>query len=152
MAYWNLVNVRVGWGVNSTNLQCGIQFVTKGMIEMTVKMKGDKSSKRGKQQTTDGQPDYERLIETDEFKQLVKKKKKFMSPYVIAFFGIYLLLPILTGYTSILENRAIGWMTWTWVYAFGMFVMVWVFTQIYVKKSREFDTDVEQLLGKHIKK
>ncbi|MCG7345986.1 DUF485 domain-containing protein [Sporosarcina sp. ACRSL] len=119
---------------------------------MTVKMKGDKSSKRGKQQTTDGQPDYERLIETDEFKQLVKKKKKFMSPYVIAFFGIYLLLPILTGYTSILENRAIGWMTWTWVYAFGMFVMVWVFTQIYVKKSREFDTDVEQLLGKHIKK
>lgn len=104
------------------------------------------------QRKTDGLLDYDRLIETDEFKALVKKKQRFMSPYVIAFSAIYLLLPILTGYTSILENRAIGWMTWTWVYAFGMFVMVWVFTQLYMKKAREFDQDVEQLLGKHVRK
>jgi len=120
---------------------------------MTVKMnKVDMPSDRKSQRKTDGQLDYERLIETDEFKHLVTKKKRFMVPYVIAFFAIYLLLPILTGYTSILETRAIGWMTWTWVYAFGMFIMVWVFTQIYVKKSREFDKDVEQLLEKHVRK
>ena len=120
---------------------------------MTTKMnKADKSRKRDIPLTADGQLNYELLIETDEFKQLVKKKKGFMRPYVIAFFAIYLMLPILTSYTSILENRAIGYMTWTWVYAFGMFIMVWVVTQIYVKKSREFDTDVEQLLGKHVRK
>ena len=120
---------------------------------MTVKMKrADTVAERRFPPRTDGQLDYERLIETDEFKQLVKKKKNFFRPYVIAFFAIYLMLPILTGYTSILEARAIGWMTWTWVYAFGMFVMVWVLTQIYVKKAREFDKDVEQLLGKHVRK
>ncbi|MGN7387961.1 DUF485 domain-containing protein [Sporosarcina sp. SAFN-015] len=120
---------------------------------MTVKMKkADIPVKRQTQLRTDGLLDYERLIETEEFKHLVRKKKSFMMPYVIAFFAIYLLLPILTGYTSILETRAIGWMTWTWVYAFGMFIMVWVFTQIYVKKSREFDNDVERLLEKHVRK
>ncbi|MFC5602811.1 DUF485 domain-containing protein [Sporosarcina koreensis] len=120
---------------------------------MTVKMKkADLPVERGFTQKTDGLLDYERLIETEEFKQLVKKKKHFFRPYVIAFFAIYLMLPILTGYTSILEARAIGYMTWTWVYAFGMFVMVWVLTQIYVKKARDFDKDVEQLLEKHVRK
>ncbi|WP_252504332.1 DUF485 domain-containing protein [Sporosarcina sp. Marseille-Q4943] len=120
---------------------------------MTVKMKKSETTvERERRLMTDGLLDYERLIETAEFKQLVKKKKNFFRPYVIAFFAIYLMLPILTGYTSILEARAIGWMTWTWVYAFGMFVMVWVLTQIYVKKAREFDKDVEQLLGKHVQK
>ncbi|VDG98440.1 Protein of uncharacterised function, DUF485 [Lysinibacillus sphaericus] len=101
--------------------------------------------------TKDGKLDYERIIETPEFKLLVKKKNRFLTPYVIAFFAIYLLLPILTGYTSILETRAIGWMTWTWVYAFGLFVMVWVFTQIYVKKARDFDKDVDQIIKKHVR-
>ncbi|WP_432361252.1 DUF485 domain-containing protein [Sporosarcina sp. UB5] len=119
---------------------------------MTVKMKKeDLPVERELPRKTDGQLDYERIIETDEFKYLVKKKKRFMTPYVIAFFVLYLVLPVLTGYTKILETRAIGWLTWTWVYAFGLFVMVWVFTQIYVKKSREFDKDAEQLLEKHIR-
>ncbi|MGG0642421.1 DUF485 domain-containing protein [Sporosarcina gallistercoris] len=101
--------------------------------------------------TADGKLDYERIIETPEFKHLIKKKNRFLTPYVIAFFAIYLMLPILTGYTSILETRAVGWMTWTWVYAFGLFVMVWVFTQIYVKKARDFDKDVDQIIKKHVR-
>lgn len=115
---------------------------------MTVKSReAKKSAMTGPLQ----EPDYERIIESPEFKQLVKKKKRFLTPYVIAFFTIYLMLPVLTGYTSILEARAIGWMTWTWVYAFGLFVMVWVFTQIYVKKSRQFDRDVDHVLDKHVR-
>ncbi len=101
--------------------------------------------------TTDGKLDYDRIIETPEFKKLVKKKNRFITPYTIAFFAIYLLLPVLTGYTKILETRAIGWMTWTWVYAFGLFAMVWVFTQIYVKKARDFDKDVDQIIEKHVR-
>lgn len=116
---------------------------------MTVKSREQK--KLGKTPGPLQQADYERIIATPEFKQLVKKKNRFLTPYVIAFFTIYLMLPVLTGYTSILERRAIGWMTWTWVYAFGLFVMVWVFTQIYVKKSRQFDKEVDHVLDKHVR-
>lgn len=96
--------------------------------------------------------DYEKLIQTDEFKQLVKRKKNFTTPYVVFFSIVFFLLPILTGYTTILENRAIGWMTWTWVYSFAMFFMVWILTSIYMTKARSFDSDVEDILKKYIVK
>ncbi|AOV06280.1 DUF485 domain-containing protein [Sporosarcina ureilytica] len=96
--------------------------------------------------------DYAKVIQTDEFKSLVKRKKKFSTPYVILFFIVFFTLPILTSYTSILETRAIGWMTWTWLYAFGIFIMVWVLTSIYMNKAKEFDKNVEEIIKKHVVK
>jgi len=96
--------------------------------------------------------DYEKIINTPEFKSLVKRKRIFSTPYIIFFFIAYFTLPILTGYTTILENRAIGWMTWTWVYSLSMFVMVWVFTSIYMNKAKSFDIDVEEILKKNVVK
>ncbi|AMQ05485.1 MULTISPECIES: DUF485 domain-containing protein [Sporosarcina] len=96
--------------------------------------------------------DYEKIINTPEFKNLVKRKRIFSTPYIIFFFIAYFTLPILTGYTTILENRAIGWMTWTWVYSLSMFVMVWVFTSIYMNKAKSFDIDVEEILKKNVLK
>lgn len=96
--------------------------------------------------------DYEKIIETKEFKDLVSRKKRFSTPYVIAFFAIYLTLPLLTGYTTILETPAIGAMTWTWVYAFSMFIMVWVFTSIYMNKSKDFDKQVDEIIEKNVLK
>ena len=96
--------------------------------------------------------DYEKIINTPEFKNLVKRKRIFSTPYIIFFFIAYFTLPLLTGYTTILENRAIGWMTWTWVYSLSMFVMVWVFTSIYMNKAKSFDLDVEEILKKNVVK
>lgn len=96
--------------------------------------------------------DFEKIINTPEFKSLVKRKNAFAAPYVILFFVVFFTLPILTSYTSILETRAIGWMTWTWVYSFGIFIMVWVLTSIYMNKAKEFDKDVEEILKKNIVK
>lgn len=96
--------------------------------------------------------DYEKIIQTDEFKSLVKRKKKFSTPYIIFFLVVFFTLPILTSYTSILENRAIGWMTWTWVYSFAIFIMVWVLTSIYMNKAKEFDKNVEEIIKKYIVK
>ncbi|WP_432353796.1 DUF485 domain-containing protein [Sporosarcina sp. A2] len=129
-----------------------VQKIREGDGKVTVEIKqSEVQPKRELPRTADGKLDYERIIETPEFKRLIKKKNRFITPYVIAFFTIYLLLPILTGYTSILETRAVGWMTWTWIYAFGLFLMVWVFTQIYVKKARDFDKDIDQIIQTHIK-
>jgi uncharacterized membrane protein (DUF485 family) len=94
--------------------------------------------------------DYEKIIDTPEFKGLVKRKNRFSTPYIVFFALAYFTLPILTGYTKILETRAIGWMTWTWVYSLGMFVMVWLFTSIYMNKAKDFDKEVESILKKNI--
>lgn len=105
-----------------------------------------------RQQQEKTEIDYEHMIQTEAFKSLVKRKHKFATPYVIFFFVVFFTLPILTSYTSLLEVRAIGWMTWTWVYSFCIFVMVWVLTSIYMSKAKEFDKDVEEILKKQIGK
>lgn len=109
------------------------------------------SNKTSKNQKTK-ELDFEKIINTPEFKSLVKRKNAFSRPYVIFFFAVFFTLPILTSYTSILETRAIGWMTWTWVYSFGIFIMVWVLTSIYMNKAKEFDKDVEEILKKNVVK
>ncbi|EGQ22184.1 DUF485 domain-containing protein [Mammaliicoccus sciuri] len=96
--------------------------------------------------------DYERLVQTEDFKGLVRRKKNFATPYVVAFFAATFLLPLLTGYTTILETRAIGYMTWTWVYAFSMFFMVWIFTSIYMTKAKHFDVEVDKIIEKNVLK
>lgn len=92
--------------------------------------------------------DYEKLINTPEFKKLSKRKNGFLLSYTIFFTAIYALLPILTSYTTILENRAIGMITWTWIYSFGIFIMVWALATIYTKKAAGFDKDVDEILKK----
>ncbi|ARD47251.1 hypothetical protein SporoP37_03300 [Sporosarcina sp. P37] len=96
--------------------------------------------------------DYEKIVETEDFKGLVKRKKTFATPFVVFFFAAYFILPLLTGYTKVLEKPAIGAMTWTWVYAFSMFVMVWIFTSIYMNKARHFDVEVDEIIEKNVLK
>ncbi|PIC65191.1 hypothetical protein CSV79_02685 [Sporosarcina sp. P13] len=96
--------------------------------------------------------DYEKIVETEDFKALVKRKKTFSRPYVVFFFAAYFALPLLTGYTKILETPAIGSMNYTWIYAFSMFIMVWVFTSIYMNKAKHFDNDVDKIIEKNVLK
>lgn len=105
-------------------------------------------------QTTRGKAtlDYEKIVQTEDFKALVKRKQNFSRPYVVFFFTAYFALPLLTGYTTVLEGDAIGAMNYTWVYAFSMFVMVWVFTSIYMGKAKHFDVDVDKIIEKNVLK
>ena len=96
--------------------------------------------------------DFERLIDTPEFKALSKRKSKFLTPYVIFFSLAYAILPFLTAYTNVLEGHAIGYITWTWIYSFGLFAMVWTLSTIYTRKSTGFDKDVKEILEKYITK
>lgn len=95
--------------------------------------------------------DYEKIVSSSKFKQLIQKKVQFVVPIMVIFFVSYFLLPILTGYTSILEVKAIGWITWTWIYSLGLFVMVWVFAMMYVKKAATFDQMADEIIEENIK-
>ena len=96
--------------------------------------------------------DYEKLINTPEFLNLRKRKSAFLRPYVVFFCLAYAILPLLTAYTNILEAHAIGYITWTWIYAFGLFAMTWTLSTIYTRKAATFDKEVEEVLRKNIVK
>ncbi|ASV65848.1 hypothetical protein CKF48_00045 [Cytobacillus kochii] len=93
--------------------------------------------------------DYEVVASSSAFKSLLSAKKAFLVPMIIFFMLFYFMLPILTSFTNVLNQPAIGSITWTWMYAFAQFVMTWVLCMIYVKKAAKFDKDAEQIIESH---
>lgn len=78
---------------------------------------------------------------SDEFKELVKKRKAFVVPatafFLIWFFGFILLTAYAQDFMaeSVIEGLTVGYCL-----ALTQFVMVWVLTAMYLKRSdRTFD-------------
>jgi len=95
--------------------------------------------------------DFEQVADSDQFRQFLKRKRKFLVPMTIFFMVFYFLLPICTSYTKFLNTPAIGDISWTWIFAFSQFVMVWVLSAIYVRKANSFDEEAEQIIRDQLK-
>lgn len=109
----------------------------------------NRNSKQGPGKKVDFTPEeYINISESSEFKSLVKKKNKFIVPISIIFLGLYILLPILTSFTSALDGKAFGDITWVWIYSIGLFIMTWVLCMTYVKKAASFDGDAQKIIEK----
>lgn len=93
-------------------------------------------------------PNYVAISESKEFKALKKRKVKFILPITIFFLLFYISLPILTSYTTILNEPAIGDITWVWILALAQFIMTWTLCMIYVSKANGFDKDAEKIMEK----
>ena len=94
---------------------------------------------------------YEKLIQTDEFKGLLRSKKAFIIPTTIFFLIFYFALPLLAAYTKVLHTEVIGSITGAWVFAGLQFLLVWILGFIYVKKSEKYDNLAKSILQKYRK-
>lgn len=91
---------------------------------------------------------FEALVETDEFKHLLKRKISFIVPMTIFFLVFYFTLPLLAGYTKLLHSEVIGPITGAWIFAALQFMLVWTCGYIYVKKSEKLDNLSGEILTK----
>jgi uncharacterized membrane protein (DUF485 family) len=83
---------------------------------------------------------------TAAFQQLARKRKAFLIPATIFFLVFFFGLPVLAAFTTVLDGRAVGSLTWAYVYGFAQFVMTWVLMHIYVHQANKWDELVEQAL------
>lgn len=95
--------------------------------------------------------DYSKITQSDSFQHLITTKRKFIFTMSAFFLIFYFTLPILTSYFTILNQPAIGSITWAWVFAFAQFVMTWVLTGLYARKARQFDRLSDQIINQEIK-
>lgn len=84
-------------------------------------------------------PDYELIEKSPKFRELMGKKKMFLLPSTILFLGLYILFPLIISYSDVLNHSFIGDISWSWVYALGLFVMTWVLVTVYMRKAAQFD-------------
>lgn len=95
---------------------------------------------------------FERVVEKQKFKELTQKRKRFIVPMTVFFLLFYFSLPILTSFTDVLTNPAVGDINWAWVLAFLQFIMTWTLVTLYMKKSASFDQITDEILKEEVTK
>ena len=90
--------------------------------------------------------DYQAIEASQKFRELMSKKKRFLIPSTILFLGLYILFPLIISYSDVLNNSFMGDISWSWIYALGLFVMTWVLVTIYMRKAAQFDRMAEDAL------
>ena len=93
--------------------------------------------------------DYEKIAQLESFKQLSRKKNSFLWTLTVIFLVAYMLLPVLTSYTDILHQKAIGEITWVWFYSAGLFIMTWGLAHLYVAKANSFDREAKAIIAEY---
>ncbi len=93
--------------------------------------------------------DYDAIAKQESFKALVKKKNAFLWSITVFFLAAYMLLPILTSYTTILHQKAFGEVTWVWIYAAGLFIMTWSLCHLYVAKANSYDKEAKAIIAEY---
>ncbi|BAH16790.1 DUF485 domain-containing protein [Macrococcoides caseolyticum] len=91
--------------------------------------------------------DYNLIAHSDNFKQLQKERKSFIFPILLFFIIATILFPILTGYTNFLNKEAFWNISWAWIYAFMLFIMVWTHVKLYMSKAKPFDIQSEAIIN-----
>ncbi len=90
---------------------------------------------------------YSEVVNTNQFQQLMAEKKRFILPMTVFFLLFYFSLPILTAYTDVLNRKAVGDITWAWIFAFAQFIMTWALCMIYTKRAKRFDELAEKVVA-----
>ncbi|QTD41379.1 DUF485 domain-containing protein [Sporosarcina sp. Te-1] len=90
--------------------------------------------------------DFERIVSSPQYKEMLRRKKRFIVPMTIFFLAFYFMLPIMTSYSTVLNTPVYGDITWAWVFATAQFIVTWVLCVMYVKKSNAFDKDADEVI------
>jgi uncharacterized membrane protein (DUF485 family) len=100
--------------------------------------------RREKGEQVDRDAEWVRIERTSAFKELTRKRKAFIVPATIFFLVFYFGLPVLAGFTTVLDGYAIGSITWAYVYAFAQFAMTWILMHLYVSQANRWDDLVDR--------
>ena len=109
------------------------------------------SARAIKQSHATNEINYDTFVEMDSFNKLVKQKNSFLFTTTFLFLIAYALLPIL-AFTDALQAKAIGEITWVWVYSLSLFVMTIILCTLYVKRAQKFDKAAAAVIAEYKQK
>jgi uncharacterized membrane protein (DUF485 family) len=91
--------------------------------------------------------DWSAIAESNEFKQLLRAKRRFIIPATIFFIIYYFLLPYLVGYhTPFMQRKVWGEMNLAYLFALSQFFMAWILAALYVAAAAGWDRQARDLI------
>ena len=90
---------------------------------------------------------WEGLEQTDEFRQLVRARWRFVAPATIFFLAYYFALPLSNGlFPNAMRTEIIGHINVAYIFALSQFVMAWLLAYFYIRQAtRVFDPLAEKV-------
>lgn len=76
---------------------------------------------------------------TPAFAELVRSRNRFAVPAAATGFGAYLLVIVLSGFTPVLNGKAAGQLSWTFVLTALIFPLVWLLCGLYTRRAAQWD-------------
>jgi uncharacterized membrane protein (DUF485 family) len=93
--------------------------------------------------------DWNTVANSDEFRELVKAKIKFIAPATAFFVIYYVALPVLVGYApELMQKKVFGSVNVAYLFALSQFFMAWIVAALYVRAAGRFDKMAAALLSK----
>jgi uncharacterized membrane protein (DUF485 family) len=93
--------------------------------------------------------DWDKVAATEEFRELLKAKLKFIAPATLFFVVYYFALPILVGYApKLMEKEVFGSVNLAYLFALSQFFMAWIVAALYVRAAGRFDKMAAAILTK----
>ncbi len=95
------------------------------------------------------QSTWDRIADSQEFKDLMATKKIFIVPAFVFFIVYYFALPILVGYApAFMSTKVIGNVNLAYLFALSQFFMAWTIAWLYVKAAGDFDKLAKDIIEK----
>ena len=93
--------------------------------------------------------DWNEIAASEQFKELLKAKRRFIIPATVFFVVYYFALPYLVGYhTELMQRKVWGEMNWAYLFALSQFFMAWILAAIYVVVAAGWDRKAKAVLAK----
>ncbi|MBI3940404.1 MAG: DUF485 domain-containing protein [Acidobacteria bacterium] len=85
----------------------------------------------------------------EEFKALIRAKRRFILPATVFFIIYYFALPVLVGYAPrLMEKRVVGVVNIAYLFALSQFFMAWILAALYMRAASRFDQMVRRIIEK----
>jgi uncharacterized membrane protein (DUF485 family) len=95
------------------------------------------------------QSTWDKIADSQEFKDLMATKKIFIVPAFVFFIVYYFALPILVGYApAFMSTKVIGNVNLAYLFALSQFFMAWTIAFLYVKAAGDFDKLAKDIIEK----
>jgi uncharacterized membrane protein (DUF485 family) len=94
------------------------------------------------------QTEWDRLANTQEFKDLMATKRTFVVPAFIFFVVYYFALPVLVGYAPQFMSTKVGPVNLAYLFALSQFFVAWLIAGLYVRAANNFDRLAKDIVQK----
>jgi len=95
------------------------------------------------------QTTWDKIAESQEFKDLMATKRIFIIPAFVFFVVYYFALPVLVGYApQFMSTKVIGVVNLAYLFALSQFFVAWLIAGLYVRAANNFDRLAKDIVEK----